>query len=81
MSSALSCGTTLGSGRALGFVSKIIAFCALAVNAGLPQWPAFTASAQNAMIFDTRPSARPLPNVVPQLKALDAYYAWRRDAH
>jgi para-nitrobenzyl esterase len=45
---------------------------------GLPQWPAFTANAQNAMIFDTKASARPLPNV-PQLKALDAYYAWRRD--
>jgi para-nitrobenzyl esterase len=47
-------------------------------GAGLPQWPAFTASAQNAMIFDTKPGARPLPNVQ-QLEALDVYYAWRRE--
>jgi para-nitrobenzyl esterase len=46
-------------------------------GAGLPQWPAFTTNAQNAMIFDTKSSARPLPNL-PQLKALDEYYAWRR---
>jgi para-nitrobenzyl esterase len=45
---------------------------------GLPPWPAFTTAAQNAMIFDTKPSARPLPNV-PQLKAFDEYYAWRRE--
>ena len=45
---------------------------------GLPRWPAFSANAQNAMIFDTQPGARPLPNL-PQLKALDAYYAWRRE--
>jgi para-nitrobenzyl esterase len=45
---------------------------------GLPQWPAFTTSAQNAMIFDTKSSARPLPNI-PQLKAFDEYYAWRRE--
>ncbi len=45
---------------------------------GLPHWPAFSVNAQNAMVFDTKPGARPLPNL-PQLQALDAYYAWRRD--
>lgn len=45
---------------------------------GLPHWPAFSTNAQNAMFFDTQSSARPLPNL-PQLEALDAYYAWRRD--
>src|SRR6185295_11839419 len=47
-------------------------------GAGLPQWPAFTAQAQNAMIFDAKSSARPLPNMT-QLKAFDTYYAWRRE--
>jgi para-nitrobenzyl esterase len=47
-------------------------------GAGLPQWPAFSENAQNAMFFDAKSSARPLPNM-PQLKALDAYYAWRRE--
>jgi para-nitrobenzyl esterase len=44
---------------------------------GLPEWPAFTEDAQRAMIFDAKPSARPLPNVE-QLRAFDGYYAWRR---
>jgi para-nitrobenzyl esterase len=44
---------------------------------GLPSWPAFTASAQNAMHFDAKSGARPVPNMT-QIKALDAYYAWRR---
>ena len=46
-------------------------------GAGLPKWPAFTESAQQAMVFDTMSSARPMPNL-PQLEALDSYYAWRR---
>jgi para-nitrobenzyl esterase len=46
-------------------------------GAGLPKWPAFTESAQQAMVFDTMSSARPIPNL-PQLEALDGYYAWRR---
>ena len=46
-------------------------------NAGLPVWPAFSDSAQNAMIFDYNPGARPLPNME-KLKAFDAYYGWRR---
>ena len=47
-------------------------------GSGLPMWPAFTNASQNAMIFDTRPSARPLPNMT-QLKAMDQYFAWRRN--
>ena len=46
--------------------------------AGLPMWPAFTTTAQNAMIFDTKSGARPLPNMA-QIKAFDGYYAWRRE--
>jgi para-nitrobenzyl esterase len=45
---------------------------------GLPPWPAFTPAAQNAMHFDAQPSSRPVPNIT-QIKALDGYYAWRRD--
>jgi para-nitrobenzyl esterase len=45
---------------------------------GMPQWPAFTSTAQNVMFFDTKSSARPVPNMT-QLKALDAYFAWRRE--
>jgi para-nitrobenzyl esterase len=45
---------------------------------GLPAWPAFSTTAQTAMHFDGKSSARPVPNMS-QLKALDAYYAWRRD--
>ena len=44
---------------------------------GLPSWPAFSVAAQNAMHFDTKSSARPVPNMA-QLKALDGYFAWRR---
>jgi para-nitrobenzyl esterase len=46
---------------------------------GLPVWPAFTPATQNAMILDTAPSARPLPNMT-QLKAMDDYFAWRRSS-
>ena len=45
---------------------------------GLPAWPAFTPAAQNAMHFDEKPGARPVPNMA-QIKAFDAYYAWRRE--
>ena len=47
-------------------------------GAGLPQWPAFTEAGQQVMFLDAKSSARPVPNV-PQLKAHDAYYAWRRE--
>jgi para-nitrobenzyl esterase len=46
-------------------------------GAGLPKWPAFTAGSQQVMVLDAKSSARPLPNL-PQLQALDSYYAWRR---
>jgi para-nitrobenzyl esterase len=45
---------------------------------GLPQWPAFSAKDQRVMHFDSSPSARPVPNIE-QIKAFDAYYAWRRE--
>ena len=45
---------------------------------GLPPWPAFTERAQSVMHFDARSSARPAPNM-PQISALDDYFAWRRD--
>ena len=46
-------------------------------GAGLPAWPAFSPSSQNAMHFDAKPSARPVPNMT-EIKALDSYFAWRR---
>jgi para-nitrobenzyl esterase len=45
---------------------------------GLPAWPAFSPSAQNAMFFDAQPGARPLPNMA-QIKAFDGYYKWLRE--
>ena len=45
---------------------------------GLPAWPAFSASAQNAMIFDAAPGARPLPNQA-QLEVFDSYYKMLRE--
>ena len=47
-------------------------------GAGLPAWPKFTEQNQQVMFLDAASSARPVPNV-PQLRALDAYYAWRRE--
>jgi para-nitrobenzyl esterase len=44
----------------------------------LPQWPAFSEASQQVLFIDTAPSARPVPNMA-QLKAWDAYYAWRRE--
>jgi para-nitrobenzyl esterase len=46
---------------------------------GLPVWPAFSASDQQAMFLDEHPGARPVPNLQ-QIRALDAYFAWRREA-
>jgi len=44
----------------------------------LPVWPAFSAADQTVLLFDdAQPGARPVPNIA-QIKALDAYYAWRR---
>jgi para-nitrobenzyl esterase len=48
-------------------------------GAGLAEWPAFSPADQRIMFFDdAKPGARPVPNIT-QIKALDAYYAWRRD--
>jgi len=44
---------------------------------GLPRWPTFTEQNQQVMFLDAAPSARPVPNL-PQLEALDAFYASRR---
>jgi para-nitrobenzyl esterase len=44
---------------------------------GLPLWPAFSPSDQRVMYFDAHSSGRPVPNIA-QIKALDAYYVWRR---
>jgi len=46
-------------------------------GSGLPAWPPFSASDQRVMYFDAHSSARSVPNIV-QIKALDTYYAWRR---
>ncbi|WP_206108212.1 carboxylesterase/lipase family protein [Paludisphaera soli] len=45
---------------------------------GLPPWPAFDPADPKVLVFDETPSARPVPNL-PQLEALDAYFAWRRE--
>ncbi|HEX5421684.1 MAG TPA: carboxylesterase family protein [Gammaproteobacteria bacterium] len=45
---------------------------------GLPKWPAFDEANQRAMVFDGNSgSAQPFPNLK-MLKAMDAYFAWRR---
>ena len=45
---------------------------------GLPSWPVFTSDDQRVLFFDdSQPGARAIPNIE-QIKALDAYYAWRR---
>jgi para-nitrobenzyl esterase len=45
---------------------------------GLPKWPAFSESDQKVMVFDSTPSARPVPNLN-RLKAIDAYYSSLRE--
>jgi para-nitrobenzyl esterase len=47
-------------------------------GAGLPAWPAFAPTAQNAMHFDGQSGSRPVPNMT-QIKVFDSYYAWRRE--
>jgi para-nitrobenzyl esterase len=44
---------------------------------GLPTWPVFTTSAQQAMFLDSQSSPHPVPNMK-ELTAFDDYYAWRR---
>ncbi len=45
---------------------------------GLPRWPAFTENDQKVMVFDSAPSARPVPNL-DKLKAFDEYFEWIRN--
>jgi para-nitrobenzyl esterase len=48
-------------------------------GSGLPPWPAFSDTTPQVMHFDQSSSAREgVPNLVP-LKALDDYFAWRRE--
>jgi len=48
-------------------------------GSGLPPWPAFTDAEPQAMHFDQTPGTRPgVPNYE-QLKAMDEYFAWRRE--
>ncbi len=44
---------------------------------GLPQWPAFSASAPLVMRFGVDPGPVPIPHL-DRLKVLGTYYAWRR---
>lgn len=44
---------------------------------GLPIWPAFDAKNAQAMVFGTKPTARPYPNL-DKVKSFDEYFAWRR---
>ena len=44
---------------------------------GMPQWPAFSDQHPELMVFAGVPHTGPLPNEE-GLKALDAYFAWRR---
>ncbi len=47
-------------------------------GAGLPEWPAFTGSSEQVMYFDGHSAAQPVPNIA-KIKAMDAYFAWRRE--
>jgi para-nitrobenzyl esterase len=47
-------------------------------GAGLPVWPAFSTKDQRAMFLDSDPGAKHVPNME-KLKALDSYYARRRE--
>lgn len=44
---------------------------------GLPEWPAFSGDDSKVMVFDTNPSARPLP-ILNRLKVIDAYFSGLR---
>jgi enterochelin esterase family protein len=44
---------------------------------GMPKWPAFSEKNPELMYFEKTPHVGPVPNE-PGLKALDAYFAWRR---
>lgn len=44
---------------------------------GVPAWPAFSDSNPQVMYFSQTPHIGPVPSAE-SLKALDAYFAWRR---
>ena len=44
---------------------------------GLPEWPAFKMDDQKAMVFDTAPGARPVPNL-DRFKVFDTYFSGLR---
>ena len=44
---------------------------------GLPEWPAFKMDDQEAMVFDTAPGARPVPNL-DRFKVFDTYFSGLR---
>lgn len=44
----------------------------------LPKWPAFSNKDPQGMIFDAKPSVRPMP-YEKRMPVLDAYFSWRRD--
>jgi para-nitrobenzyl esterase len=46
---------------------------------GLPEWPVFTNGNPQVMNLNDPSKAIPVPNL-DQLKVLDGYYAWRRQA-
>ena len=71
-------GTTLGR-RATFFYWINFAATGNPNGKGLPVWPAVADGAQDAMVFDQTPGARPLPNL-DRLRAFDTFYscAWRR---
>jgi len=47
-------------------------------GSGLPEWPAFTADQQRVMYLGAHSGAQAVPNRE-QIKALDGYFAWRRE--
>jgi len=46
---------------------------------GVPAWPVFSNNKPNVMYFSTTPHTGPVPSAA-SLKALDAYFEWRRTA-
>jgi para-nitrobenzyl esterase len=44
---------------------------------GLPKWPVYDTKNPQAMVLDAASTAAPYPNLE-KIKAMDAYYAWRR---
>ena len=47
-------------------------------GSGLPEWPAFSAAREQVMYLGAHSGAQDVPNMA-QIKALDGYFAWRRE--